>query len=320
VVVAGNPESPDAMLPLVRRRGQPWFSETLGVRDLFEATDVFGCDEAALRALAEALAARGLPLRLRRLRADSPLLPHLREVYARRAKLVTRSVPGVPTIALNDAWRHPTTQFSRRRGQSFRAARRRLDALGSVELSVEQPISTAETNRLLEEFMVVEAAGWKSRAGSALASNPRMQQFFRTYCRHATETGELRFAMLRLDGRAVAGQLATESAHRFSLFKIGYDESYSRSSPGNLLMLHSVQYAAKRGLDSFEFLGSEEPWTRFWTKSVRECVEVHVYPTRPWTPLAAGAIALQLASRQLRRRHESRAGSSRPTASASESM
>jgi hypothetical protein len=42
-----------------------------------------------------------------------------------------------------------------------------------------------------------------------------------------------------------------------------------------------------RGLRSYEFLGTPEPWIRIWTEQVRPCVAVRAYPARP-----AGAAAL----------------------------
>ena len=62
-------------------------------------------------------------------------------------------------------------------------------------------------------------------------------------------------------------QLAVECGERFWLLKIGYDEEFARCSPGVLLMLHTVRYAATRGLKSYELLGRVEPWTRVWARS-----------------------------------------------------
>jgi CelD/BcsL family acetyltransferase involved in cellulose biosynthesis len=73
-------------------------------------------------------------------------------------------------------------------------------------------------------------------------------------------------------------QFAIESDRRFWLFKIGYDERVARCCPGTLLMLHAVKYAAEQGLDSVEFLGSVDPWTSTWTKTLRECQKVQAYP------------------------------------------
>jgi CelD/BcsL family acetyltransferase involved in cellulose biosynthesis len=96
-------------------------------------------------------------------------------------------------------------------------------------------------------------------------------------------------------------QLAVERGGRYSLFKIGYDEEFARCSPGNLLMLHTVQWAAEQELSSYEFLGAQEPWTDRWTETVRSCVDVQIYPLSPWSPVAAATVGARLASRAVRR-------------------
>lgn len=306
VLVAGPADAPSGVLPLVRSRRRPWGVETLGVAELHEVTDALLGEPSGAHALAEALVRRRLPVRLRRLPAGSALVPALHRAAPRSSLLVMRPTMGTPVLDLDATWVEPESHFSSRRRQDFRAARRRLAVLGEPELAVEEPRTRAEAHGLLEEFIAVEAAGWKTAAGTSLAVQPRMCAFFREFCTLAAEEGILRFGTLRVDGRLAAGQLATEHDGRLSLFKIGYDEHFARSSPGNLLMLHTVAWSARRGLHSFELLGAVEPWTQLWTTSVRECVELHVYPARPSGVVAGAANAVDLARRASQRRHDRR--------------
>jgi len=94
---------------------------------------------------------------------------------------------------------------------------------------------------------------------------------------------------MRIAGRAVGMQIAVECQRRFWLLKIGYDEGVARCAPGNLLMLHTMKYAASRGLASYEFLGGATPWTAIWTKTLRLCTMVRAYPFS-----AAGMAALSV--------------------------
>jgi CelD/BcsL family acetyltransferase involved in cellulose biosynthesis len=298
--VQGASDAPEAVVPLVRRRARPWWLTMLGVQELLEPTDVRADDPTALRPIVEAVARRRLPIRLKRLPADSPLLPHLHAVYSRRAVVLSRQVNGTPTIPLDRSWLAPESHFNARRRSDLRTARRRAEKFGAVELSVEQ-VGPDEVGPLFEELVAVEASGWKTRAGTALARQPRMREFFGRYCVLAAEQGTLRLAFLRIDGRAAAFQLAVEQDDRYSLLKIGYGEEFARCSPGTLLMVHTVRWAAERGLQLFDFLGAEEPWTALWTQQVRPCVEVHVYPASPWSLLAAGDVGIELLLRALRR-------------------
>lgn len=289
VALAGDSEAPRAVLPLARSRLRPWSWELLGVGQLGEPTDALAATTSDLRPAVDLLARLRAPLTLRRLPAASALLPVIDEVYDRRALVFRRAAPGTPTLALDDSWREPEAHFSTRRRSDVRAARRRAARVGHVQFAVEEP-TPATVDALFDELVAVEAAGWKTRAGTALAARPQMQMFFRTYCRLTAAEGALRLAFLRIDGRPVAAQLAVERADRYLLFKIGYDEDFARCSPGNLLMLHTVRWAAERGLESYEFLGSREPWTDLWTEQIRPCLDVRVYPASAWSPVAAAAV------------------------------
>jgi CelD/BcsL family acetyltransferase involved in cellulose biosynthesis len=129
-------------------------------------------------------------------------------------------------------------------------------------------------------------ASWKGIRGTALAVDPLRGAFYTHYALAASERGILRLVFFRINEKAVGMQIAIECDDRFWLMKIAYDEQFSRCSPGTLLMLHSVKYAAARGLKSFEFLGTAERWTRTWTESRRCCVALRAHP------LSIGGIAV----------------------------
>jgi CelD/BcsL family acetyltransferase involved in cellulose biosynthesis len=93
-----------------------------------------------------------------------------------------------------------------------------------------------------------------------------------------------------------------ECFDRFWLFKIGYDEQFARCSPGTLLMLHTVRYAAERGLVSYEFLGSADPWTAHWTQLQLPCVAVRAYPLRARGAVSFLSDAMQVAAKQVQKR------------------
>ena len=164
----------------------------------------------------------------------------------------------------------PSTPFAGNTAQDFARSRRKLDLSELV-------FGTFLAEILAESFRV-EADGWKGRTGSALLSDPHRRQFYEKYATIASEKGILRLSFMRIGGEVAATQIAVESGGRFWLLKVGYDERFARCSPGHLLMVETLRYAAERGLRTFEFLGSTEPWTQVWTTDVRPCVSVWAYP------------------------------------------
>lgn len=275
---AGDGDPPAAMAALGRggRLGLRW--ELLGLAEFFEPCDLVWSDAAALVPLVQRLHQDGHALHFNRIAADSPVLSAIRRVFAGRGMVLVRPVMPTPVITLDDGWADPLARFNAGRRSDFRRAMRHAEKLGNVTYDIVTPTHPAELEYRLDEAFAVEAASWKGEAGSALAVNPLRGPFYRNYAQRAMEAGILRLAFMRIDGRAVAMQIALEWQQRWWLLKIGYDAACAKASPGQLLMLHTLGEAARRGLRSYEFLGDPAPWTDVWTPHRRPCVKVLAYP------------------------------------------
>lgn len=297
VVVVGRMLTPTAIAPLVRQRGALGCLEFIGANELSEPMDFLYADPSSLAALANALLHVGSPVFLNRLPAESPLVAALWSAYRRRGVVICRPVSGCPWISLGPGWTKPEEQISSNRRSSVRRAWRFAERIGPVRCDVLSP-TPGDLEPLLEEAFRVEAAGWKGREGSALAKDPVRGAFYRRYAAAACKEGILRLCFLRIGNRAAAMQLAVECGNRFWLLKAGYDEEFSRCSPGTLLILETVRYAAERGLRSYEFLGAAEPWTQMWTHAVRPCVSLWLYPAGMRGMVALAADVAKIAWRR----------------------
>ncbi|HEX5182568.1 MAG TPA: GNAT family N-acetyltransferase [Allosphingosinicella sp.] len=115
----------------------------------------------------------------------------------------------------------------------------RLRELGAV--SVSRPESAEDLARCRDEFLALEAAGWKGRAGSALASDPAKEAFFRAAIAGAQAAGRLEFVRLALDDRPIAILVNFLAPPGGFTFKIAFDEEFSRFSPGVLIQIENLQ-------------------------------------------------------------------------------
>jgi hypothetical protein len=275
-IVIGT-DQPSAVGPLVMRGSRLNRMECLGVDALYEPTDFPHSDPASLQHLIQTLVELRRPLLLRRVLADSPVLKALRTAFNGRGILVTRPSRGYPWIDLDDSWIDPLGKLSSSWRSSLRRGRRKAEEMGSVKFNVTAP-SPKELPAMLAEMFRVEAANWKGKSGSALLNDSHRRQFYEQYAATACEKGILRISFMRIGGHVVATQLAVESRGGFWLLKVGYDETYAKCSPGNLLLVETLKYAAAHRLRSYEFLGTSEPWTQVWTRQIRPCVTVAAYP------------------------------------------
>jgi CelD/BcsL family acetyltransferase involved in cellulose biosynthesis len=275
-----------ALLPLCRKPGHFARWTMIGAHEVSEPGDALCRNAEAARLLAEGIVGDARPVELDRVLAGSPLIPALRAAMRGKGWMRVRPATPTPTINLEPRWRDPSSCFNSGRRSDFRRAERRAGEFGQVSFEMLSP-RPDEFDALFDEAIGVELRSWKREAGTAIAADRAKESCFRHYFRSACERGTFRIAFMRIDGRAVAMQMALETLDRYWLFKIGFDEGFERCSPGTLLMLHTLGWAAKRELSAFELLGSVEPWiAQFWTRERHDCVCVRVYPFN-----ARGALA-----------------------------
>jgi CelD/BcsL family acetyltransferase involved in cellulose biosynthesis len=267
-----------ALLPLCRRSG-PFARWTLvAANQVCEPDDALYRNPQAARFLAGAIVGDGRALDLDRVPAGSELVPALRDALRGKGWMSVRAATPTPTIALDERWKDPASRFNSGRRSDFRRAARRAGEFGEVSFEILSPRPDA-FDALFDEAVAVEMRSWKREAGTAIAADRAKEDCFRHYFRSACEQGSFRIAFMRIDGRAVAMQMALETLGRYWLFKIGFDEEYERCSPGTLLMLHTIGWAAERELEAYELLGNLEPWiAQFWTREQHDCVWVRAYP------------------------------------------
>jgi CelD/BcsL family acetyltransferase involved in cellulose biosynthesis len=287
-----------ALLPLCRGTGRFARWTMVGAHQVCEPDDALYSDPEGLRPLAETLAADGRALEFDRVPVRSELMPALRRALRGKGWMSVRPATPTPTIRLEPRWKDPVSCFNSGRRSDFRRAARRAAEFGEVSFEILSP-GAEEFDALFDEAIAVEMRSWKAEAGTAIAADQAKENCFRHYFRSACEQGSFRIAFMRIGGKAVAMQMALETLDRYWLFKIGFDEAYERCSPGTLLMLHTIGWAAERELRDYELLGNLEPWiAQFWTREQHDCAWVRAYPFN-----ARGAVALAAdACASLRRR------------------
>ncbi len=267
----------EAIAPLVQRQSPPRL-EVLGLKETGEPPDVpFGTPQ-GMEHLAHALANMGIPFLHERLPAHSPAFGALRGAFAGRGWVRVVPTDPTPAIDLDATWVDADTHFNSGRRSDLRRMRRRAEKGGPVSFEVIVPESTEQLERLLDEAWTVEAAGWKGERGSALSADARLGGFYRAYARRAWQHGILRLAFMRIGARAVAMQLVVECDRRWWLLKIGYDERHASCAPGTLLLVHTIEHAARRGLAAYEFLGNPDRWSMQWARTLRHSVAIKAYP------------------------------------------
>ncbi|AXV16461.1 GNAT family N-acetyltransferase [Neorhizobium sp. SOG26] len=124
--------------------------------------------------------------------------------------------------------------------RELRRTWRNLSAQGDLTYSVaRQP---EEVRLRMEEFLALEAKGWKGRRRSALINDRYRSAFAREAITNLAEIDAVRIHTVDLDGRAIASLIVFIMSGEAYTWKTAYDEAYARYSPGKLLMMKLTEW------------------------------------------------------------------------------
>jgi CelD/BcsL family acetyltransferase involved in cellulose biosynthesis len=114
------------------------------------------------------------------------------------------------------------------------------------------------------EFLKVEASGWKGQAGSAIAKSTHLIDFYETLLRRLVEAGWLEWQFMTGEGCTLAANLAIRMPKSLVIWKLGYNDSYSRCSPGSILFEELVKREiAVRSIEEIN-LTTDQDWYHNW--------------------------------------------------------
>ena len=194
-----------------------------------------------------------------------------------------------PTI---DADTYLCAALSAKHRKMIRRQERQLSEIGRLEYDALTPDD--DVAMWIEEFLRLEASGWKGRENSAIASDESDQSYFRSIAKEAFRQGRLSMLALRLDGRPIAFKCDFHAGRGLFTFRIAFDENYARNSPGMLLEIENVRRLHARSRiewvdscnDSSNFM-----FNRLWLER-RTILDVVVGAGKSWGDWMVAAIPL----------------------------
>jgi CelD/BcsL family acetyltransferase involved in cellulose biosynthesis len=107
-------------------------------------------------------------------------------------------------------------------------------------------------------YLQLELAGWKGRAGTALACDAAGEGFFRQVVRFAWDAGRLQFRRLRVGERTIAMLVNFITVPGSFSFKTVFDEDYARFSPGVLVQIENLELLERSDVDWMDSCAVED--------------------------------------------------------------
>jgi CelD/BcsL family acetyltransferase involved in cellulose biosynthesis len=213
---------------------------------------------------------------------------------------------GSDTLPLleNDALAQPLSKNFR---GSLRKARNKLLAMSGVDFVTAREV--VELRAAFDEFLSVEASGWKGRGGkgTAIALHPKVEQFYRNLIDQFGPSGSCEINLLRVGSECISAQFCIAVRDIYYVLKIGYDEKHAVLAPGNMLLEHLLARLRSEGRMRVVNLVSDADWHTSWrpvrtpqfeivcaNNTLRGLAAIALLRARKvarrWVPLAAAAI------------------------------
>jgi CelD/BcsL family acetyltransferase involved in cellulose biosynthesis len=120
--------------------------------------------------------------------------------------------------------------ISGHRRKKLRRQRRLLAKIAPLTFATTRDAGSIEA--ALQDFLVLEAGGWKGLAGAAIVNDPAIRDFVQSAVMGLAADGQVRIDRLLLNGAPIAATVTLTSGDAAWSWKITYNEAHARSSPG----------------------------------------------------------------------------------------
>lgn len=131
--------------------------------------------------------------------------------------------------------------------------RRRMEA----RLGAELVLTDRQDDEAVEDFLRLEASGWKGDQGSAYSSTPALAAWFRDACSAGRRDGTLHLFCLQLAERVVAIQCCLVAGREAFFFRVGHDVELDGFGPGVLVQVLAVERVSTMGVDVVDSCADE---------------------------------------------------------------
>ena len=170
-----------------------------------------------------------------------------------------------------DAWDAFAARLSANFRSNLNKAKNKLAKERDVRFGVAE--SAAAMAELFPHFAALEAAGWKGKAGTAIAQDARLEAFYRRLIDDFAPTGAVCMPYLWLGDRLIAAQLSFVDNETLYVDKLTYDETQSKLAPGNLLLKHVIAAGTWKRVN---LVGSPD-WFQQWSPTKTDVIRVTAF-------------------------------------------
>ena len=227
-------------------------------------------------------------LYVRRAAEDSPLIASLR---GRTGFFVATGHAESSNYLATGDYQELTASLSKHSKGNLRRAH--VKFANTPDAAFHVAAAGAELERAFEQFMDLEASGWKGAGGtgSAIKLRPRLEKFYRGLMRDSSSVWKCEICLVKAGDVCLAGGFFLLVGDTCYFLKTAHNEEYRHMSPGHLLLDFMSRRQSEAGQCKYIDLMTDTPWQRFWNPSVQKACDGYVFART--LPGIAGAAILR---------------------------
>lgn len=161
----------------------------------------------------------------------------------------------------------------------------------------------ADVSEALARYAEIESSGWKGEQGTAINLADEQGRFYTDCLRCFAKDRATRIFELTLNGNVVSSRIVVFRGNGAVFLKTTYDESFSRYSPGRILLYRSLESLFDNdGLHRVEFYTKVTKDQAQWSSGTRPIVHIELHRSRATRLLRKLELAIRSRLSGLRRR------------------
>lgn len=159
---------------------------------------------------------------------------------------------------------------------NLRKIRNRLESEG-LALRFSTVTAPSDMARAMEDYVRLEASGWKAEQGTAIDVSNGQSAFYARMLQNFAATGQAELWCLHIGDDLVAMDINLLQGRTLVMLKTAYDTAFKQYSPAYLLKQEGFEREFAQGRTSrIEFYGKVLEWHTRWTDRQRQLYHLNV--------------------------------------------
>lgn len=159
---------------------------------------------------------------------------------------------------------------------NLRKARNKLNRIGA---SYDSASRFPELANLYENFLEVEASGWKGEqgTGTAIKLDSKLTLFYQQLLHHYASQGATAIHVIKDKEKPISALFTLNTDDTLYVLKTAYDQAYAKLSPGQMLNEHILKNCFTEGKINHINLIGDAAWHNQWRPLKYQVFNLYIY-------------------------------------------